>query len=168
MIMKKLLLALLPAFAMAASNTSVVDPFTQMDKIFEMQMKQMQAMQKEMDSMFKEFEKGSLGSSTMPVIYSSGGMMSSGLQDKGDHYELDIKIAKAAKTDFDIKSDDGLLTVKVSQTNEINKKDKNQLFKSHSSSSYMQSFTLPKDADADNIKHEMKDDKIIVTIPKKK
>jgi len=166
--MKKLLLALLPAAVMAGSNMASVDPFTQMDKIFQMQMKQMQEMQKQMDEMFKAFEKSSFGSSKMPIIYSSGGMMSSGLQDKGDHYELTIKISKAAKTDLDVKTDNGVLSIKVTQSSEVDKKDKNQMFKSHSVSSYIQSFTLPKDADANKVSHKMEDDKIIITIPKKK
>ncbi len=35
-------------------------------------------------------------------------------------------------------------------------------------STYLQSFTLPKDADADKITQKQEDDKIIITIPKKK
>ena len=167
--MKKILLALLPAAIVAGTNTGVtIDPFTQMDKLFEMQMRQMQQMQKQMDEMFKVFEKSNFKTPQMPVIFSSGGMMSSGLKDKGDHYELDIKIAKAAKTNLDVKTKDGVLTVKVTQSSVVDKNSTNQLFKSESMSTYLQSFTLPKDADADKITQKQEDDKIIITIPKKK
>ena len=167
--MKKLLLTLLPAVIFAGSNSAaVVDPFAQMDKLFEMQMRQMQQMQKEMDALFRVFEQSNFKRPQMPVIYSSGGMMSSGLKDKGDYYELDIKIAKAAKTDLDVKTKDGMLTVKVSQSSVVDKNSTNHLFRSQSMSTYLQSFTLPKDADADKITQKQEDDKIVITIPKKK
>ena len=170
--MKKILISLSALLVMAyassnSTNSIANDPFSQMDKLFEIQMKQMQQMQKQMDEMFKVFEKSNFNTPRMPVIYSSGGMMSSGLKDKGDHYELDIKISKATKTDFDLKTKDGILTIKVSQSNAVDKNSTNQMFKSESVSNYMQSFTLPKDADTDKITHELKDDKIVVTIPKK-
>jgi len=167
--MKKILLAFIPAVVFGASNTvATVDPFSQMDKLFEVQMKQMQQMQKQMDELFKVFEKSNFNNPQMPVIFSSGGMMSSGLKDKGDHYELDIKISKAAKTNFDVKTKDGILTVKVTQSNAVDKNSTNQVFKSESMSTYLQSFTLPKDADVDKITHKLENDKIVVTIPKKK
>ena len=167
--MKKLLLTLLPAVIFAGSNTGVtIDPFSQMDKLFEMQMKQMRQMQKEMDELFKVFEQSNFKRPQMPVIYSSGGMMSSGLKDKGDHYELDIKIAKAAKTDLDVKTKDGVLTVKVTQSSVVDKNSTNQLYRSESMSTYLQSFTLPKDADTEKITHKIDDNRIVVTIPKKK
>jgi len=172
--MKKIVTGLLStlAIASASSNTTanvVTDPFEQMDKIFQMQMKQMEQMQKQMDETFKVFEQSSAGSSKIPVIFSSGGMMSSGIKDKGDFYEVDLKIAKAAKTEVNVKVENGMLTIKVEQTKDVeNKNGTFGVIKGHSSSSYIQSFTLPKDANSDKITHELKDDKIVVKIPKNK
>jgi len=138
--MKKIVISFLSALAVASASsnttTSVVnDPFEQMDKLFQMQMNQMQQMQKQMDETFKVFEQSNVGGSKIPVMFSSGGMMSSGIQDKGDFYEVDLKIAKAAKTEVNVKTENGILTIKVEQTKDV-------------VSSYIQSFTLPKDADS--------------------
>jgi len=169
--MKKLLLPILTfaTLAVASGNNTVQnDPFTQMDKIFQMQMKQMELMQKQMDEMFKAMEKSSFANSNMPVVFSSGGMFSSGLKDKKDHYEVALKVGKNKNTKVDLKTKDGILSIKVEQSNKVDKNSSNGVFKSFSSSSYMQSFTLPKDANVDKIDYTSKDGEIIVTIPKKK
>ena len=170
--MKKILLPLVTSMALFASssNTAVVnDPFEQMDKIFQMQMRQMEQMQKQMDSMFKVFEQNSFNNSNMnmPVIFSGGGMMSSGIVDKKDHYEVALKIGKGKNTKVDVKAKDGILTISVEQSKEVDKNSGQYgTVKSFSRSSYMQSFTLPKDANGAKADYELKDDKIIVKIPK--
>jgi HSP20 family molecular chaperone IbpA len=167
--MKKLLLLPIIAILANASNlNSSSDPFEQMDKIFQMQMKQMQQMQKQMDEMFKVMESSMPVSSNMPVITNSGGIMSSGVQDKGDYYEVVLKSGDNAKMDVNVKAKDNLLTISVKQTKAIDKNSSYGVVKSFSSSSYMQTFTLPKDADAEKIDYEMKENKLIVKIPKKK
>ena len=167
--MKKILLPLVTSMALfGASNTTAVnDPFEQMDKVFQMQMQQMEQMQKQMDSMFKVFEQSSSNGSNMPVIFNGGGMMSSGIVDKKDHYEVALKIGKGKNTKVDVKAKDGILTVSVEQSKEVDKNSGQYgTVKSFSRSSYMQSFTLPKDADGAKADYELKDDKIIVKIPK--
>jgi len=169
--MKRLFLPLIfSATALMASNNATMpqDPFEQMDKLFQMQMKQMELMQKQMDEMFKVFEKSSFGNNKMPVVFSSGGMLSSGLKDKGDHYEIAIKVGKNKNTKVNVNAKDGLLTIKVEQSEKMENNSTNGLFKSYSSSSYMQSFTLPKDADPNKIDYKNKDGEIVVTIGKKK
>ena len=170
--MKKILTTLIATIALASASSNVTvrtDPFAQMDKLFQMQMKQMEQMQKQMDEMFKVFEQSNMGSSKMPVIFNSGGMMSSGIKDKGDYYEVALNVGKASKTNVDVKAQNGMLSIKVEQTKEQESKNGNYgVIKSHYVSSYMQAFTLPKDADASKISHEVKDGKIIVKIPKVK
>ena len=172
--MKKLLLSLASILTIASADSNVSasvmnDPFAQMDKIFKMQMQQMEQMKKQMDEMFKVFEQSNFGNSKMPVIFNSGGMMSSGVVDKKDHYEVALKIGKGSKTKVNVEAKNGVLTVKVEQTKEVESKNGTYgVVKSYSTSSYMQSFTLPKDADGSKADYEMKDDKIIVKIPKKK
>jgi len=167
--MKKLILPLvLSATALMASNNATVpqDPFEQMDKFFQMQMKQMELMQKQMDEMFKTLQKNSLNNT--PILFSSSSMLSSGLKDKGDHYEVSIKVDKNKNTKVNVNSKDGLLTIKVEQSEKVDKNSTNGVFHSFSNNSYMQSFTLPKDADPDKIDYKNRDGEIVVTIGKKK
>ncbi len=168
--MKKLLfsLATLSSLALASANTTApLDPFEQMDRIFQMQMKQMELMQKQMDAMFKAMDKGSMHM-IVPTVSSGGGVISSGIVDKGDYYEVTLKANKDAKLNIKVEAKNGMLTIRVDEKKEINKKTPYGEVKSYSTSSYMQSFTLPKDADEKNIKYEAKDGKIVVKIPKKK
>ena len=172
--MKKVLLSLTTLLTLANADVNssakvMNDPFAQMDKIFKMQMQQMEQIQKQMDEMFKVFEQSNFGNSKMPVIFNSGGMMSSGIVDKKDHYEVALKIGKASNTKVNVEAKDGVLTIKVEQKKEAESKNGTYgVVKSYSTSSYMQSFTLPKDADGSKADYEMKDEKIIVKIPKKK
>ncbi len=165
--MKKIVLSTLATISLLLAQNSVAeDPFTQMDKMFEMQMKQMELMQKQMDAMFKAFEKGSFKST--PMVIRSSSILSYGLQDKGDHYEVVINVGKG-NIKADVKAKDGMLTIKVDQKEE--KKESNSSFgvvKSFSSSSFMQSFSLPNDADSNKIDYDIKDGKMVIKIAKTK
>jgi HSP20 family molecular chaperone IbpA len=163
--MKKLLfIPMLATLVFGASN----DPFEQMDKIFQMQMKQMQQMQKQMDEMFKVMQKSMPATTNMPMITNSGGIMSSGIKDKGDYYEVVLKSGDKGKVDVNVKAKDNMLTITIKESKNIDKNSSYGVIKSFSSSSYMQSFTLPKDADVEKIDYKMKDNKLTVKIPKKK
>jgi len=168
--MKKISTTLLTiiTLASASSNTTVAtDPFTQMDNFFQMQIEQMRQMQKQMDEMFKIFEQSNIGSSKMPVVFNSNAILSSGIKDKGDYYEVILNVGKASTTNVDIKAQNNMLSINVEQTKEQKSKNGNYgVTKSHYVSSYMQSFTLPQDADTSKISHKLKDEKIIVKIPK--
>jgi HSP20 family molecular chaperone IbpA len=163
---KYLLLPLFATLAFSQEPISVQDPFKQIDKIFQMQMKQMQLMQKQMDEMFKAFEKND--NFNMHIISSSNSIISSPLQDKKDYYELIINTDNSGKTELNVDAKEGLLNISIKQTKNIEKNTSNGVVKSISTNSYIQSFTLPKDADSKNIKYENKDGKIIIKIPKKK
>ena len=162
--MKKIILSALFLISLLLAQNS--DPFTQMEKMFQMQLKQMEQMQKQMDLMFNEFDKMGINSSSTPMIMSSGGIMSSGIKDKGDYYEIDINVGNG-DVKADVKAQNGMLSIKVEQKEE--KKESNSSFgimQSFSSSNFMQSFTLPKDADSNKIDYSIKDGKMIVKIKK--
>jgi HSP20 family molecular chaperone IbpA len=165
--MKKIIFSTIATISLLLAQNSVTnDPFSQMDKMFEMQMKQMELMQKQMDEMFKAFEKSSFKAT--PMMIRSSSILSSGLQDKGDHYEVVINVGKG-DVKADVKAKDGILTIKVEQKQE--KKENNSSFgvmQSFSSSTFMQSFTLPKDADSNKIDYNIKDGKMVVKIAKVK
>ncbi len=166
--MKKFFLPLAASGVLFAANNATAhqDPFEQMDKMFKMQMQEMEQMQKQMNSMFKAMESQT-NTLKMPVIMSSGGLMSSGLQDKGDHYEIVLKKGDSVKSKINVEAKNGILTIKVEETKAVDKNTTYGVVKSYSNNSYMQSFTLPKDADENKISYDTKDNKIIVKIGKK-
>ncbi len=150
---------------------AVTDPFAQMDRIFELQMREMRRMQQQMDAMFQNFGQNFQAPALMqtPRLIHSSGVLSSGFQDKGDHYELKIRISNLKNSKVDITSENGMLTV-TSQSQNKQEQTKGNYGKviSFSSSSSTESFTLPPDADAATIKAEQKDNTITITLKKKK
>jgi cytochrome c biogenesis protein len=117
-----------------------------MDKIFEVQMRQMHEMQRQMDAMFDNFTQNFQTPSLMqtPMLVHSSGVLSSGFQDKGDHYELAIRINDLSNSKVDITSENGMITIATT----LNKKEERTKGKygkiiSYANSSSTQSFTLP-------------------------
>jgi len=165
--MKKIILSTLATISLLVAQNSIDnDPFSQIDKMFEMQLKQMELMQKQMDQMFKALESNTFKAT--PMMLRGNSILSSGLQDKGDYYQVEINVGKG-DVKADVKAKDGILTIKVEQKEE--KKENNSSFgivQSFSSSTFMQSFTLPKDADSNKIDYAIKDGKMIVKIAKAK
>jgi len=157
--------------AASTPPTTVNDPFAQMDRIFEMQMRQMEQMRRQMDAMFSNFEQ-SFRSPTFrqtPQLIHSSGVFSSGFQDKGDHYVLSIRVPDLKNAKVNITAENGMITV-TTQAQQRQEQSKGNYGKviSFSSSSSSQSFTLPPDADEATIKAEQKGDTITLTLQKKK
>jgi len=146
------------------------DPFAQMDEIFRVQLMHMQQMQKQLDKLFSNYEKSFQGRSLIatPVIMHSGGILSSGFQDKKDHYELVLKIDDLKDSKINITTQDNILTIEVSTQKKVEKKEGNYgKVISYTNSSASQSFTLPPDADASTIEAKQKGNTIIITIKKR-
>jgi HSP20 family molecular chaperone IbpA len=162
-------------FALASASMTPrqnvpADPFAEMDRIFRMQMQQMEMMRRQMDRLFQNFERNFQGPSVMkmPILVHSSGVLSSGFRDKGDHYELAIKVGDLNNSKIDITSENGMLTVKITENRKIEKQQGNYgKIISYTNSSSVQSFTLPPDADAAEIKAEQKENTILITVPKK-
>jgi len=167
--MKKLILSTIATLSLVLAQNPIVSPddtFSQIDRLFQMQLKQMEEIQKKVESMFKEFDEKYIKKS-MPVIMSSGGMISSGVQDKGDHYEVVVNVGPG-NVKADVTAKDNLLTINIEKKIE---KETNSTFgvvKSFSTSTFMQTFTLPSDANSKDIDYTIKDGKMIVKIPKVK
>ena len=163
------------AFALAGTTMSPAanaptDPFAAMDRIFQMQMQQMEMMRRQMDQLFKKYEQNFQTPSVMkmPILVHSSGVLSSGFKDKGDHYELAIKVGDLKNSKVDITTENNMLTVKVTENKKIEKQQGNYgKIISYTNSSSVQSFTLPPDADAAKIKAEQKGNTILITVPKK-
>jgi HSP20 family molecular chaperone IbpA len=163
------------ALAMASASMTPVqnapaDPFADMDRIFEMQLQQMRMMQRQMDRLFQNFERNFQTPALIktPILVHSSGVLSSGFKDKGDHYELTLKVGDLKNSKINITSENGMLTVEVAENRKVEKQQGNYgKIISYTNSSSVQSFTLPGDADAAEIKAEQKDNDIIITVPKK-
>ncbi len=153
-----------------ATTLSAQDPFADMDRIFQMQLKQMQMMQQQMDRMFRNFEQNLNApvAGKMPILVHSSGVLSSGFVDKGDKYELQIKVNDLKNSKVKITTDNGMLTVEVTENKKIEKSHGNYgKIISYTNSNSVQSFTLPPDADPASIKAEQKDNVITVYVAKK-
>jgi HSP20 family molecular chaperone IbpA len=154
-----------------SAPTVTNDPFAQMDQIFQMQMRQMEQMRRQMDTMFSNFEQNfrTPAFRQTPHLIHSSGVFSSGFQDKGDRYELTIRVGNLKNAKVDITSENGMITV-VTQAQKKQEQTKGKYGKviSFASSNSSQSFTLPPDADEASIKAEHKNNTITVTLKKKK
>ncbi len=150
--------------------TLTADPFPQMDKIFAVQMEEMRRMQQQMDAMFQNFGQNFQTPALIqtPHLIHSSGVLSSGFQDKGDHYALTIRVHDLKNAKVNITSEKGMLTVTTqSQNKQEQTKGNYGKVISFASSSSTQSFTLPPDADPATIKAEQKDNTITITLKKK-
>jgi len=155
----------------ASTAGTTNDPFADIDKIFEVQMQQMHQMQQQMDAMFRNFEQNFQTPALIqtPRLIHSSGVLSSGFQDKGDHYALTIRVNDLKNSKVNITTENGMITI----TTTLNKKEEKNKGKygkiiSYANSSSTQSFTLPPDADEGTVKAEQKGNAITVTLQKKK
>ena len=159
------------AVGMGNTGNGNGDPFADMERVFRMQMQQMQQMQKQMDRLFQNFEQNFQGPALIktPILVHSSGVLSSGFQDKGDHYELAIKVNDLKNSKVNISTENNMLTIEVSANKKVEKQQGNYgKIISYTNSSSVQSFTLPSDADPATIQASQKDNTITVIIRKKK
>ena len=166
--MKKFL-AGLSIVAVTSLSAVAQDPFIEMEKFMQAQIEQMRLMHQQMSKYFDSLNKGfgSAGIAPIPVSFNTGGIMSSGFEDRGDHYELKIKVDDLKNSKVQMSVSGNILTINVEEHKKIEKKDKNVQLVSYSNRSYSQSFTLPPNIDTDKIDATQKGDMIVVTIPKK-
>ena len=153
------------------ANSSNNDPFAEMERVFQTQMMQMQQMQKQMDQLFRNFEQNFQGPSIMktPILIHSSGVLSSGFQDKGDHYELAIKVNDLKNSNVNITTENDMISVEIAAHKKVEKQQGNYgKIISYTNSSSVQSFTLPPDADPATIQADQKENTITISIKKKK
>ncbi|KAK7255238.1 hypothetical protein RIF29_28644 [Crotalaria pallida] len=94
--------------------------------------------------------------------------LSGRVKEKDDHYKLRYDMPGIAKEDVKITIDDGMLTIKGEHKEEKEEKDDDgdEYWSSSSYGYYNTSLVLPDDAKADDIKAELKDGVLTVTIPR--
>ncbi|TKY64562.1 26.5 kDa heat shock protein [Spatholobus suberectus] len=88
------------------------------------------------------------------------------VKEKDDHYKLRYEMPGIAKEDVKITIDDGVLRIKGEHKEEKEEGDDDEYWSSSSYGYYNTSLVLPDDARADDIKAELKDGVLTVTIPR--
>ena len=155
----------------SSSAPATHDPFADIDRIFQIQMQQMRQMQQQMDAMFRNFEQNFQTPALIqtPHLIHSSGVLSSGFQDKGDHYALTIRVNDLNNSKVNITTENGMITITTTlhKKEEKNKGSYGKII-SYANSSSTQSFTLPPDADEGTIKAEQNGNAITITMQKKK
>lgn len=94
--------------------------------------------------------------------------LSGRVKEKDDHYKLRYDMPGIAKEDVKITIDDGVLSIKGEHKEEKEERDDDgdEYWSSSSYGYYNTSLVLPDDAKADEIKAELKDGVLTVTIPR--
>ncbi len=133
------------------------DPFQEMNRIRE-----------EIDRMFTH----SLNSRG-PAF--NGGMFNSSLnfdndfniKEKGDSYVMEVEVGDINKDNIDIEINEHSITIKGEMSAKKEETGPQSMFSARSYGSFLKTLPLPEDADAEKIKTDVAENKIIVTIPKK-
>ena len=167
MLNKKLSLLVLPFVAtlsLQANDPFIQDPFG--DDIF----KEIFQMQQNMDKIFKHMHSR-IQQRTANQIAPLGTykiQQPSQFADKSDHYEFMTTIPESKENQIDIHTENAVMVI----TAKIIEKQENRTSNSYSSSSstrtYRQSVPLPSDADEATINMGYVDEKLVITVKKKK
>lgn len=166
MLNKKSLLYILPLMATFTLHAS--DPMS--DPFGNDMFKEMMQMQQNMDKIFSKM-RDRLGQPSSQSIHPLGSYNvthANSFIDKNNHYELMTTIPESKENKIDINIKDGIMTIVA----KIVKSNKNQTSNSYSSYSstrmYQQSISIPQDADENSLKVEYKNNKLLVSLEKKK
>ncbi|MED6192473.1 hypothetical protein PIB30_010408 [Stylosanthes scabra] len=92
--------------------------------------------------------------------------LSGRVRERDDHYKLRFDMPGIAKEDVKITIDDGVLKIKGEHKEEKEEEDDDEYWSSSSYGYYDTNLVLPDDAKADEIKAELKDGVLTITIPR--
>lgn len=88
------------------------------------------------------------------------------IRDEEDRYEMEMSVPGFKKSDFQITSEDGLLTISAETSTEHKEEKKNYTRKEFSSASFSRSFMLPDNIKEDNVKASYKDGLLTIKLEK--
>ncbi|XP_028779181.1 26.5 kDa heat shock protein, mitochondrial-like [Neltuma alba] len=88
------------------------------------------------------------------------------VREKDDHYKLRYEMPGIPKEDVKITIDDGVLTIRGEHREQNQEEEDDEYWSSSSYGYYNTSLVLPDDAKADEVKAELKDGVLTVTIPR--
>ena len=92
--------------------------------------------------------------------------LSGSVRERDDHYKLRYEMPGIAKEDVKITIDNGVLTIKGEHKEDKEEGGDDEYWSSSSYGYYNTSLVLPDDAKADEVKAELKDGVLTVTIPR--
>ena len=132
---------------------------------------EMRQMQIEMDKIFARFHQRMVNEEMykrFPATFPSSPAVD--LEDKGDHYLLKADMPGAKKSEIDVSTKEGMLTIRAKSLREEEKQDKEKGYIKHErfEGVYVRSMSLPEDADPGKLESDYKDGVLKITIPKKK
>ena len=139
-------------------HTNTTDPFEQMKKMQE----QMQKSFGHFNSFFSNdpfFQQAFSQMATMPL---------SDIQESKDSYVIELNIPGAQEQKIDIKTQGRSLIVHASSEKKKDQNDSNYIQRERYSQTFERIFTLPDNADLDNMSNDYKDGILTIKIPKKR
>ena len=90
------------------------------------------------------------------------------IKEEKDKYIIEFDMAGLQQDNIDIQLNENSITIKGEMQQEETQEDDNKYFSSKSQSSFIKTIPVPEGADTRNMKSEMKGDKLIITLSKKK
>lgn len=88
------------------------------------------------------------------------------INETNKEYQMDLSVPGMKRDDFKVDVDNGIITISSEKEEEKNEEDKNYSRCEFSYSKFSRSFTLPENADENNIKAKYDNGILKVTIPK--
>lgn len=88
------------------------------------------------------------------------------INETNKEYQLDLSVPGMKRDDFNVDVDNGIITISSEKEEEKNEENKNYSRREFSYSKFSRSFTLPENADENNINAKYDNGILRVTIPK--
>jgi len=130
--------------------------------------KQMQRMQEQMHKSFGEFNSIFANDPFFKEAYSQmPGFPLSDIQEDDTSYRIELNIPGSKEQNIEIKNQGNTLSVFASSQSQNEDNQSNYIHKERYSSSFSRSFTLPEDADLNNLTHHYDNGVLKIEIPKK-
>lgn len=135
------------------------DPYSEMAK-----------MREQMDEMFQNYiGRMNHDPGTTSIIQSNNFFDPNiNMEEKEDQYVVTLDIAELDKNNVNVDIKESSITISGQYSREVKEDSQQGQIHSHSYGSMLKTIALPKDADASKIKTDIKDNKLTITIPKKK
>lgn len=122
-------------------------------------------LQKEMDSMFVNFHQKHFNDDKF--FHQMNLSAKSDFKDDGKNYVITMDLPGFDKKNIHVKTKDTMLYIEAKNDTETEKKDEHFYQRERVSGSVYRTFSLPKNADTDKLKTDLKNGVLTVTIPKK-
>lgn len=95
-----------------------------------------------------------------------GSVPSTNIIERNDQYEIQLAVPGMSKEDFKMEVENNVLSISYEKKEEENKQEENYLRREYSLEGFTRSFTIPKHADAENIKARYESGMLYVAIPR--